>query len=795
MTKKVSRRLKPNEAGRSLINLESVSAWAQTVRFEVPDGLALFRSDLNRALSENNLGRFVEAKSILTNLSANLKRFLVSQAKSRKAEAAQVHLLYATTLTALGRTCERLREDLEATRSFKNAEAEFRNWISEIKEPTDQMYLDYGVALFKIGAKRRPIQVLGELRKRGALNAEGNRYLGVCLGRLGKYKEAEECFRDALKQDPDHYMTHKALAELFTEQGKISEAITEYDTTFRYMADSGLLDDALKLLEKILKLTQRDGRWLTYKGEILLRQGDLKGAKRALDLSLKKRPRDAFANGLKGLALLALNRQREGVRLLERALQLDPSIQWIPLELAVAQSNLGHYRRALAALDKALAIEPDSVRALFHKGETLAALGRPEEALLALDKALTLEPNDALVLGVKGRVLRNLGQHRKALKTLQRSINLNPNVAWVYAELGAALNAMGENEAALQAVIDALAIEPDNVFALGCKGEILRSLGNTEEALKVMNQALALSPDDAWVLGTKGQVLRDLGRDEDAVRILEQAASLDRTLAWVHVELAAARYEVSDYKPALEALNNALRIQEESDWEVFKAQILCEIGAFADALMPLNRAIKIDKKIAEAFGLKGWAHQHLGLKHAPRALEAYESAVKLEADNLWWHKGIANALFLMGEKEKARAKYLWVVKEARRLAKKENDEIKYLSLIGWCKYRLDKPEEAVQLLNQVISLNADHIASQFDLALALIGCKRYRASLREYKRGVGIAMEEPTLRCHGLVAIALDDLGVAIKNRPESALVPEVEEALSLLDLTLRESSDSVNVP
>lgn len=786
MTTKNSRSRHLNGGALPLTNLESRFDRAQGVRLPSPDNLAPYRSDFNRALSEYNLANFDEAKSILSKLSASVKQILAPEIKA----SAQAHLLYASTLTALGRTCERLNQEKEATSAFEKAASEFKKWISEAKEPADQMYSDYGVALFKIGRKRLTIQVFAEVAKRGTLNAESNRYMGISLGRVGEYKEAEKHFREALKQDPDHYMTHKALGELLEKQGKIREAEDEYHTTVLYMVDSGLADDALNILEHILTLTKQDSQFLALKGEILRGKGDLKGALGALNRSLKRQPKNAFASGVKGLVLLALNQDDEGIRLLEKALKLDPTIGWVPLELAVAQYRAGHYKKALSALNKALVRDPGNVSALFHKGETLSALGQNTEALLALDEAIKLKPNDPLILGVKGRLLRNLNQYKKALKVLRTSVSLDPRVAWVHAELGAVLYALGENEEALQAVINGLAIQPDNVFALSYKGEILRTLGKSEEALQVMNQALALSPNDPWALGTKGQTLRDLGRAGDAIEILRQSIELDPTLAWVHLELSAAQYSMGQYRSALEALDNALRLQDESDWHVFKAHILCEIAEFKAAVKALDRAIQINKNVAEAFGLKGWALQHLGVKQAEKTLQAYESAVSLEPDNLWWHKGAANALYLMSNQKEASAKYRWVVKQAKLRGEKENDDAKFLSLVAWCQYRLGKCGEAVQLLSQVISFDPEQVASQFDLALSLTCCGRYSEALREYDRGVRTSKEQPALRCRSLIYIALDDLNIAIRMQPELAEVEEINEARVLLEATYDESSE-----
>ncbi|HXI23922.1 MAG TPA: tetratricopeptide repeat protein [Pyrinomonadaceae bacterium] len=785
MTTKNSRSRHSNATGLPLTNLESRFDLAPAVRLPSPDSFAPYRSDLNRALSEYNLANFDEAKLILSKLSSGLKQILDTKVK----DSGQAHLLYASTLTALGRTCERLGQEKGATSAFEKAAAEFKKWISEAEEPADQLYSDYGVALFKIARPRLTIQVFREVLKRGTLNAESNRYMGICLGRLGKYKEAEERFSEALKQDPDHYMTHKALGEMLAKQGKIHEAVVEYHATVLYMVDSGLADEALDILEHILKLTKRDSQYLALKGEILRSKGDLKGAFRALNQSLKRQPKNAFASAVKGLVLLALNKNEEGVRLLEKALRLDSTLDWVPLELANAQYRMRRYKRALSALNQALARDPGNVSALSHKAETLNAMGRNTEALLVLDEALKLKP-DALLLGLKGRVLRHLNRYEKALKVLRASINLDARVAWVHAELGAVLYALGQNEEALQAVIDGLAIQPDNVFALSYKGEILRALEKSEEALQVMNQTLALSPHDPWALGTKGQALRDVGRAGEAIDVLQQSIELDPTLAWVHLELSAAHYGLGHYRSALESLDKALRLQNDSDWYLFKAHILCEVAEFKAAVKALHRAIQINRNVAEAFGLLGWALQHLGVKQARNTLQAYESAVNLEPDNLWWHKGVANSLYLMGNQKGAAAKYRWVVEQARRRAKKENAEAKFLSLVAWCQYRLGKCEQAVQLFSEVISLDPQQFASQFDLALSLICCGRYSEALREYNRGVRASMELPALRCRSLTFVALYDLNIAVRMHRQLAEVEELNEARALLETTYKQSSE-----
>ena len=776
--------------------LEELINHARSIGLGGLNNLASYRSDLNRAIDEYGLGRVEEAKSILSLLSVSLERVLVGQ---RKRDAAEAHLLYGSTLTWLGKTCERLKQNDAAWIAFEQAKAEFKAWIDKPKEPPAHSYRNYGVTLFKLGNYNQALKAFTAAHTKGTLDAEGNFYMGVCLQDLQRFPPAEDHFREALKQNPDHVASRRELAGLLEKRRRIPEAVVEYRTIILYAVGYGFLNEALILTEHTLKLTKQDPQLLGLKGDILRVLGDSTRALKALNRSLKKEPRSSFANGVKGLLLLELNQKGEGIRLLELALRLDPKNDWVPVELAAALGNSGDYDRSLAVLNNALARNPRNVRALMQKGETLSATNRNQEALAILKRAIALKPNDALLLAKQGRVLRYLGKDKSALKVLRRSVELDRRIGWVYGELGSVLYSMGQYYDALQAVVDALAIQPDNLFALNYKSEILRMLGiversasRTEEALQVINQALAMSPNDPWALGTKGQVLRDLGRLEEAAKVLKSSIDLNPNVGWTHLEYGSAQYSLGNYGLALEALDEALRLVDDDEWHVFKAQILCEIGNFKDAVVTLDRAVQINRRISTTFGLKGWALQHLGIEKAPNALKAYQSAAKLEHDNLWWHKGIANAFYLMGDRRRASTKYRWVLSQAEKHPEDPGD-VSFLSLRGWCHYRLGNYEEAVDLFKKVTSINLAEIAYQFDLALSLIGCGRYGEAWDEYVRGVRRSSEQPALRRRGLICVALDDLNVALRRQPSLRDVTEIKNSLQLLENNLHGSQGIVN--
>jgi tetratricopeptide (TPR) repeat protein len=757
----------------------------RAVRSPTVDTLSQQRAEFNRAWSEYSLGNLEEAKSLLMKLSSDLEHHLALTTK--ESDRGPIRLLYGSTMSALGRVYQRLDSNEAAQSEFRKAVFEFRKSLPS-QQATDMTYCDYGVALFHIGKHNKSVEAFMEAKKRGVLNAEANRYLGISQERMGDIKEAEKYFKEAIKQAPTDYSTYITLAKFYEKQKRIDDAIEHYGVAINYLTSANLLDEAIKVVNRLLKLTKQDPQMLALKAEIQRQKADLYSALKTVDVSLKRDPKRAYAWAVKGLIFLDKRDNDTAIELLQKAIKLDPAMDWAHVDLAGALYNTGNFDKALSVLERALELQPTNPDAWYWKGDVLYRLNRPKEALEAFDQVLTFVPNDAKSLGAKGQVLSDLNQSQRALKVLRRSIEIDPTLAWVHSELGWVLYRLGRNDEALHALNNALAIQPDNVIALQRKAEVLRTLGKLEEALQVSHQAVRLDPEDAWALGTKGQILRDLGRDREAVETLRSALDHDPKMAWLCVELSAALYNLDELEASLQILDQALNIEEHDDWQFFKANILCEIGEFSRAVKALDRSIALGQTLPERHGLKGWALQHVGPKYFKEALEAYQKAAKLDPDNLWWHKGVANGFYLLGQMTKADEKYRWVLRRAKQHVK---DDDTLLSLIGWCDYRLGNWESAVNWFNQVLLRQPDEVAIQFDMALALLCWEHHTEGLREYRRGTAIAQGKHRLRCRALVHVAKDDLKAAIDHIPGMKEQCGTRDAMLLLQSVYDQTSSA----
>ncbi len=151
--------------------------------------------------------------------------------------------------------------------------------------------------------------------------------LGYALGRLGRYEEAGEAFRQILRVDSGSADGRNALAYVFAQTG-----------------DS--LETAEALVEEALAIApEMEAYWLDTLGWVRYRAGDYEGALRALLSSAQKLPNDDVSMRAEneyhlGVVLMALNRPNEARQYFERSRGRAKDEIWLP-DLIARVNELG----------------------------------------------------------------------------------------------------------------------------------------------------------------------------------------------------------------------------------------------------------------------------------------------------------------------------------------------------------------------------------------------------------------------------------------------------------------------
>lgn len=243
-------------------------------------------------------------------------------------------------------------------------------------------------------------------------SANAQNRLGMQHVDAGRYDKAVECFRRAVKLDPNFAVAHCNLGGALVQLGRYDKAAAAFRQALRVRPD---------LAEAHHNL-----------GVVLRRQRRLDEAIASIRRALKLKPDYASAHNNLGATLAEAGRHEEAIASYRRTLELNPG-------LAAAHNNLGN---------------------------ALKALGRLEEAEQSYLRALRLDPGNAETYHNLGLTLRALRRLDQAVECFNRAVALRPDLADAHVGLGVALCDLRRGEEAIACFSRALALEPDNALAL-----------------------------------------------------------------------------------------------------------------------------------------------------------------------------------------------------------------------------------------------------------------------------------------------------------------------------------------
>ena len=165
--------------------------------------------------------------------------------------------------------------------------------------------------------------------------------IGDSLEYLGRYEEAVEAYREAIRLDPEIAVPHSDLGNSLSHLGRYEEAVEAYREAIR------------------------------------------------LD------PEDAFAHYGLAMSLSDLDRHEEAVEAYREAIRLDPEDAFAHYGLALSLSYLGRHEEAVEAYREAIRLNPEDAFAFAQVslGNGLSDLGRYEEAAEAYREAIRLDPD------------------------------------------------------------------------------------------------------------------------------------------------------------------------------------------------------------------------------------------------------------------------------------------------------------------------------------------------------------------------------------------------------------------
>jgi tetratricopeptide (TPR) repeat protein len=189
----------------------------------------------------------------------------------------------------------------------------------------DQGFYLKAVAVYKQILKLDPrlvdvILKLAELYRRLGLMSDAMQHyesVAAHFHREGKTKDALDTVQKLVELDPENIATRIKLAELYSKESVIEEAVTQFTEACEQLRRQGRQDDFIKVAERLLWHKPDNHSLNRELAGLYLRRNDPRRALQKLQACFKADPRDVETLGLLALAFQALDQKAKTVSVLK----------------------------------------------------------------------------------------------------------------------------------------------------------------------------------------------------------------------------------------------------------------------------------------------------------------------------------------------------------------------------------------------------------------------------------------------------------------------------------------------
>lgn len=279
---------------------------------------------------------------------------------------------------------------------------------------------------------------------------------------------------------------------------------------------TGMLDEALRELRRVLELRASDASARFYIGVVLARQSKWAEATTTLkEAAAQPGVRYAVLHNL-AFVLERQGRYAEAQAALQEAAKrggaADPRVQTSTGVVALLAGDVVSADAALTAARPSFGNKAPTAAWFHYAALTAALLGDHQRAAGLLNEGIAAHPHAAALHNNLAVVHERQGRFDEALATLEKGIHEDPGLAQLQKNLGDLLYRVGRYDEAFEAYQRAVKSNPD----IG--GDVYLKLGNIrfrrqdrEDAVRCWERALELDPDNAIVRTNLESVRQVLG--------------------------------------------------------------------------------------------------------------------------------------------------------------------------------------------------------------------------------------------------------------------------------------------
>lgn len=364
----------------------------------------------------------------------------------------------------------------------------------------------------------------------------------VCERKIAEMGRMLLSLRDALQQAPDPYEEESVVPHKNNER---SEPDTHKDRGMAYKQE-GRLSEAIAEFESALESESDDHFALSHLSHIYLLQDKLEESSRIIDRALKANPGNPFAHSVRGEILFKEGNMEEAAAVFEEVLNLNPGDRYAHSKLGVIYRMLGKTEQAVSVLERGLELNPEDSSLHHALGDVYVRQGKDEEAIAQYQKAIDLDPEDDYafrgLLSSKSRGRDNkaiISQLQKVLKIPSRRQN-----AHLHALLGRYLRQEKQYEEAADEFREAVKLQPRSLYFQTQLAFCYSKLEQYSRVIEILEPIQKVKSRDPIVARALAKAYSGVERIEDARKILIDILYLypnDRSLRQALVKLGKSK--------------------------------------------------------------------------------------------------------------------------------------------------------------------------------------------------------------------------------------------------------------
>ncbi len=380
----------------------------------------------------------------------------------------------------MGQNPETLQKGLALHNSgdLQQAEQEYQKILRLDPRHADALHL-IGVIGQQRGEPALAIEYIGKAIAVNRSNAVYHTNLAAAHQTLSRFRDAEQCCRQAIRLQPRYAEAHYNLALALESQQRPDAAAEEYRRAIELKPS---------IAEAHLNL-----------GNVLRSQQKMDEAEECFRKAIEVRPQYAAAHNNLGNLYDLRGDADAAIAAFRRALECDPNYFEPQYALASVLQSRHRIDEAIEAFERAQRLNPARADVAARVGGALLAAQRLEEAAAAFEQSIAINPHDEATFNSLGQVCQQLGRLEEAEQSFRRAIAIQPKYGTAWNNLGVVCHARNQTPAAILCFRKALEFEEGHVQANVNLGSILKNTGELAEAAACFDRALARDPGNATV--------------------------------------------------------------------------------------------------------------------------------------------------------------------------------------------------------------------------------------------------------------------------------------------------------